>query len=55
MDSNDSKAKVTIVDINTAETVIVPTNLSIDVTQMLVEFAINNNLKLVIEPVIKLK
>jgi len=50
MDSNTSKAKVTIIDKNTEEEVVVPTKLSIDTTQMLVEFAVNNKMTLLIEP-----
>lgn len=47
----ENRAKITIIDTNTQEEVIVPLILSIDVTKMLVESAINSGLKVIVEAV----
>lgn len=47
----ENRAKITIIDTKTQEEVIVPLILSIDVTKMLVESAINSGLKVIVESV----
>lgn len=51
MDSNNVRTKITIIA-NENKEVTVPLNLSLTVTQMLIEDAIKSNLKVIIEPVL---
>lgn len=52
MDSNNVKTKITIIDNETKEEVIIPLYLSLTVTQMLIEDAIKSGMKVIIEPVL---
>lgn len=47
----ENRAKVTIIDTKTQEETTVPLTLSIEVTTMLVEEAINSGLKVIVESV----
>lgn len=52
MDNNDVKARITIIDNEKKEEITIPINLSLTVTQMLIEDAIKSKLKVIIEPVV---
>ncbi len=52
MDSNDIRTKITIIDNENKQEVTIPLNLSLTVTQMLVEDAMKSNLKVIIEPIL---
>lgn len=52
MDNNDIKAKITIIDDEKKEEITLPINLSLTVTQMLIEDAMKSKLKIIVEPVI---
>ena len=52
MDSNDIRTKITIIYNENKQEVTIPLNLSLTVTQMLVEDAMKSNLKVIIEPIL---
>ncbi len=52
MDSNDIRTKITIIDNENQQEITIPLNLSLTVTQMLVEDAMKSNLKVIIEPIL---
>lgn len=52
MDNDDIKTKITIIDYKTDEKVVIPVNLSLTVTEMIIEDAIKSGMKVIVEPIL---